>query len=127
MTEELKKQIMELKNKGYGYRKIAVELGLSENSVHSFIQRLNTNEFCKECGAKIKSTPGKRKKLYCDTKCRMAWWSKHKMDINRKSRVESTCACCGCTFMAYEHEHKKYCSHYCYVKTRYGGGSDESR
>lgn len=51
MTDADKTQIIKLKAKGYGYRKIAAELELSENTIKSFLKR-NTDA-CIVCGTAV--------------------------------------------------------------------------
>ena len=57
MTLEEKSKIYQLKKEGYGYKKIASELGISVSSVQSFLKRnpvdIDLLGTCKRCGMTI--------------------------------------------------------------------------
>jgi orotate phosphoribosyltransferase-like protein len=74
----INKQILELRNKGYGYKKIASELQLTRDQVRYICKRSEgetSEDVCKNCGIKIKSSVGKKRKIYCSDKCRYQWWN----------------------------------------------------
>lgn len=123
-------EIDELRRKGYGYKKIASELGLSPNTVKSYLRRYSEAENplvrCLCCGAVVNQTPHRKAKKFCSDKCRMAWWNAHPERISRKAFYSHTCQQCGATFESYGNDHRKYCSRACYTKARQnGGGGDE--
>ncbi len=142
-----KEQIKTLRADGYGYKKIAEILDISENTVKSFCRRnglaagkgsaniavglsdipLDESERrCRECGKKIFNTSGHRQRKFCSPECRTAFWKKNQRLINRRSGVEMNCPVCGKAFTDYPRNKRKYCSHACYIAGRYkgGGGND---
>lgn len=136
MTDNQKKQIKALRQSGLGYKKVAQEVGVSVDSVKSYCRNngltgvaatQTTNKaICRECGEQLVQ-PMKQKPLkFCSSKCRENWWRKHKDKAVRKSAVSVTCAGCGKSFTAYEHEKRKYCSHECYVAARFKGGERDA-
>ena len=112
---------------GGGYKKIARELGLSENTVKSYIRRstepvMPDDTVCPECGKKIINTPGHRQRKFCSANCRCEYWKKHPEKINRRSGKQIRCRNCGEVFTDYERRGRKYCCHACYIADRYKGG-----
>ncbi len=81
MTDTEKNKILELRSLGYGYQKIAKEIGISVNSIRNYCSKQNSIITCKECGKKIKQHPGKKKKKFCSDKCRYIWWNKHRDEL----------------------------------------------
>ena len=65
MKLEEKSKIYQLKKEGYGYKKIASELGISVSSVQSFLKRnpvdIDLLGTCKRCGMTIQSIKGKKR------------------------------------------------------------------
>lgn len=139
MTDTQKDRIRQMKAGGFGYIKIARELGLSENTVKSFCRREGLNAVadmeeppvdgvkgtCLCCGAKVVQNPGRKMKKFCSDKCRNNWWNSHLDQVERKANYEFVCAYCKKPFTAYGNAGRKYCSHACYVADRFGGGVDE--
>lgn len=140
MTEEQKARIQKLRVDGYGYTKIARMLGLSENTVKSFCRRKGLNgvasekvtvpadhekHFCLCCGTEVAQNPGRKEKKFCSDRCRNQWWNSHLEQVNRKAVYEYICPCCKKPFTAYGNKNRKYCSHECYIKDRFGGDSHE--
>ena len=134
MTNEQKNEIIKYRRAGYGYKKISRLLSLCESTVKSFCRRnrfggnatANTAvQVCRNCGAAICQTPGKRKKLFCSDSCRNRWWRNHPDLVNRKAVYEFVCPACGKTFTAYGNANRKYCCHECYIKDRFGGHRHE--
>ena len=64
MTENEKNKIIELRKQGYGYQKIANEVGMSVNSIRNFCSKVSLTNACKNCGKKISSILGKKKKEF---------------------------------------------------------------
>ncbi len=141
MTDRQKERIRQMRADGYGYMKIAQELGISENTVKSFCRRKGLNGaaaadtaapsvdgdkgICPCCGAEVRQNPGRKEKKFCSDKCRNKWWNSHLDQVERKAHYEFVCACCKKPFTAYGNAGRKYCSHACYVADRFGGGADE--
>lgn len=140
MTEEQKIQIKRKRAAGNGYGTIARELNLSINTVKSFCRRNqvdreisekaqpeSSNEItrCETCGQEIRQQPKRKKKRFCCDQCRNAWWNHHLDRVARKAVREVACAGCGKTFSVYGRAERKYCSHACYIRRRFGGDGSE--
>ena len=142
MTEEQKKQIVDLRGDGYGYVRIAQALGISENTVKSFCRRKRLTgkataarirpssvkdgkHFCLCCGKEVAQNAGRKEKKFCSDRCRNKWWNSHLDQVNRKANYEFVCPQCKKHFTAYGNAGRKYCSHECYIANRFGGGADE--
>ena len=143
MTEEQKEQIIKLRNKGYGYMRIAEALGISVNTIKSFCRRNNlTSKYigkeqeeqkinedgeylCLNCGVIVRQNPGRKTKKFCSDSCRMEWWNNNLDKVNRKAVYEFVCPHCKGNFSVYGNSKRKYCSHECYVFDRFGGDHDE--
>ncbi len=138
MTDRQKDRIREMKASGLGYIKIARELGLSENTVKSFCRRNGLYRAAEEntavppaegdkgvcpcCGAEVRQNPGRKAKKFCSDKCRNKWWNGHLDQVERRAHYEFMCTYCKKPFTAYGNAGRKYCSHECYIKDRFGGG-----
>jgi len=80
-------KVIELREKGYGYKRIANELNLTRDQVRYICLKTKQDSLdgiCKNCDRKIKSVRGKKKKVYCSDKCRYKWWNKQKK-LKRKN------------------------------------------
>lgn len=137
MTNEQKNQISRLRHAGHGYKAIANALGISRDAVKSYCRRADLlccvetaaatplPTFCKQCGKEILQVAGRKEKKFCSDECRMAWWTSNARQKG-KAMVQQVCCGCGKVFYAYPSETRKYCSHKCYIETRFkGGGSRE--
>lgn len=122
MTLEEKQKIYLLKKEGYGYKKIASELGISVSSVQSFLKRnpvdIDLLGTCKRCGMTILSIKGKKRKQFCCDRCRWDWWNSHIKEVNKKAFYTLTCKHCGKEFTAYGNQKRVYCCHDCYIKDK---------
>ena len=122
MTLEEKSKIYQLKKEGYGYKKIASELGISVSSVQSFLKRnpvdIDLLGTCKRCGMTIQSIKGKKRKQFCCDRCRWDWWNSHIKEVNKKAFYTLTCKHCGKEFTAYGNQKRVYCCHNCYIKDK---------
>ena len=139
MNADDKNRIVVLRKSGVGYKKIAQELGINENSVKSFCRRNGLagsiekpqetvfpgviQKACKNCGTLFLQYPGHREKVFCCDACRNKWWNLHIGQANRKTMYEYTCPTCGKKFSAYGNRQRKYCSHACYIIARFGNSS----
>ena len=134
MTTEQKNRVTALRKAGIGYTKIAREVGISENTVKSYCRRNglasapaqpSENEprekNCQMCGKPFMQYPGCREKKFCSAECRNKFWNIHIGDEKRKKMETYTCPNCGKTFYAYPGKLRKYCSHGCYIESRFGG------
>ena len=133
MTEQQREDIRKLREKGFGYKLIAKELGISANSVKSFCRRnelfepngQTTSAHCEQCGKELVHTPKKKKKRFCSDICRQAWWNGHLSLVNKKAVYAYICPACKKEFSVYGNANRKYCSHQCYVAGRFGGVGNE--
>lgn len=129
MDNTQKQKAAELRRRGLGFAEIARRLHLSRDTVKSFCYRNkiavesseNTNR-CRECGKPLVQVNGRKKRVFCCSECRIRWWHKHPELINQKAVYTFVCAGCGKRFKAYGNNHRKYCSHSCYINSRFKGG-----
>ncbi len=131
MTASQKECIKRMRKDGESYSVIADALGLSRNTVKSFCLRNIRTEpqkenvapiskgVCDQCGKGFTLYPGHRQRRFCSDRCRMAWWNAHRDLLKSTVKVEHICACCDKHFMGYAGQHRKYCSHACYILHRY--------
>lgn len=76
MTEQQREDIRKLREKGFGYKLIAKELGISANSVKSFCRRnelfepngQTTSAHCEQCGKELVHTFSGNRYLIIRTK-----------------------------------------------------------
>ena len=133
MTEEQKKQIIRLRKKGCGYTAVANKVGISKDTVKSFCRRNGlAGEMavsaetqvpgCRECGKPLQQRLGMKPRVFCCDECRIKWWHEHPDKIKQRAVYSFTCAGCGKPFTAYGNSKRKYCSHECYVRSRFKGG-----
>lgn len=135
MTDAQKIQIGKLRGAGLGYKKIAEQMGLSENTVKTYCRRhglggnmthlqnvtQNEEHHCLCCGKPVQQTPGRKEKKFCSDSCRNKWWNSHLDKVERKANYEFICPHCKKPFTAYGNKNRKYCSHECYIADRFGG------
>lgn len=126
MTEFEKRKVTQLCAKGWGYRRISKELGISQNTVKSFCRRHPTNRdealgldgLCRNCLKPLKQTPHKKKKVFCSDLCRMKWWNAHTERVARKAYYTVVCQECGKKFESYGNAKRRFCSRACYANSR---------
>ncbi|NMB41799.1 MAG: hypothetical protein GX996_07675 [Firmicutes bacterium] len=147
-----KKQVLELRQRGYGYKSIAYVVGVSRDTVRNFcrkhglqgylyfgvsrphqkIPELGLEEYpkeCKYCGKEINTEHRRgRKSKFCSDKCRRRWWSENS---DKKERRETAwysfiCLYCGKDFKAYGNKNRKYCSQQCARDHRFGSYKEKT-
>ncbi|WP_353065931.1 helix-turn-helix transcriptional regulator [Arcanobacterium hippocoleae] len=127
MDTYMKERVCELRRRGCSYGQIALDLGISRNTVKSICVRhkelidvhVAGQRCCEQCGKPLdQRRAGQR---FCSTACRMAWWKTHPERLNRKALYTVVCARCGQEFVSYGNAHRKYCCHRCYVLDRFKG------
>ena len=128
MNNDLNIKINDLRQIGYGYKKIAKELSMTISAVRYVCSKLSDEDLldgsCENCGLKIKSIKGKKKKRFCSDKCRWMWWNKHHNEVNKKAYYTQQCKYCGKEFSSYGNSKRIYCSHDCYIKFKLNKGAD---
>lgn len=124
-------EIRELRLKNMSYREIADALNISINTVKSYCRRNNLGgvrskgeRLCPNCGNKVQSLEGKKEKRFCSDICRQERWNKNLDKVDRKAYYSFECAYCHEPFNAYGNKNRKYCSHECYIKDRFGDGNE---
>ena len=140
MDKKIQDKIAQLRLKGLGYKAIAAKLGLSRDTVRHYCRKnnlagyadavkLNHGEMldngiiCPNCSAVLKQPEHGKKKRFCSDKCRLEWWNKnYELHNFGSEKVYSfICRGCGKKFTSYSNKSRKYCSHECYIKHRFGG------
>lgn len=101
---------------------IAIALGLSVNTVRSYIRRHPPKDAvqvgCRQCGKPVLQAKGRKAKYFCSDRCRNAWWNVHPEKVQRKAYYRLTCQFCGKEFVSYGNKNRKYCSRLCYADAR---------
>lgn len=140
MTKAQRANVLMLRHKGFSYREISRETGVPVNTVKSLCHRSGvktpnayeetgneenkeTKPFCQHCGVRVEQSPYTRKKRFCSDTCRHRWWNANRNRVNGKTEIRLACSHCGLLFSSYAYQQRKYCSHSCYLKGRYGGGA----
>ena len=123
MNFEIERKIIDYRKAGLGYKKIASILNISKNSVASFCKRNDVEfdcpsevSYCKECGLPFNIDKKHPNKRFCSLSCKNRWWNKNR---NTNNFNAFTCPVCGASFYAPINAKRKYCSHSCYIKSRY--------
>ena len=132
MDQDRIDRIIDLREKGMGYRAIALETGLTRDLVRYYcksrgfggkIKETLTDKgvLCPQCGKAIEQPPRGRRRKFCSESCRRAFWHAHPEEGNRSesSIYRLTCECCGKEFLSYGNRNRKYCSRDCYVQKRF--------
>lgn len=140
MTPAEKEEIDKLRLQGLGYKSIAKELLLTVDTVKGYCKRHHLNSpaaalqanvkeiiLCMQCENKIRQKERGRTKKFCSDACRHSWWNDNqdKRSKNNIAIYQYTCAHCGRQFSSYGNKHRKYCSHNCYIKSRFWSEEDE--
>ena len=130
MTQEQKILILHYREQHMTYRQIGEKLGLSPDTVKTFCRRNTPQEDrtetsassqCRNCGAPVHLLPGRRERLFCSPACRTAYWRKHNL-LGKDPRY---CAGCG-ALLTGGSASRKYCSHACYIRHRFGSSAAPS-
>ena len=127
---EQKTLILYYREQHMTYRQIGEKLGLSPDTVKTFCRRNTPREDrteasassqCRNCGAPVHPLPGRRERLFCSPACRTAYWRKHNL-LGKDPRY---CAGCG-ALLTGGSVSRKYCSHACYIRHRFGSSAAPS-
>lgn len=130
MTQEQKILILHYREQHMTYRQIGEKLGLSPDTVKTFCRRNTPREDrteasassqCRNCGAPVHPLPGRRERLFCSPACRTVYWRKHNL-LGKDPRY---CAGCG-ALLTGGSASRKYCSHACYIRHRFGSSAAPS-
>ena len=110
MTAKQINEIESLRAQGFGYKKIASEMGIPQSKGG-----------CVYCGKPVVQAKGRKEKKFCSDQCRAHWWNRHKTTVPGKNRISGICPTCGNEFFTYIASTRKYCSHECYIAGRFYG------
>ncbi|MBI9095670.1 MAG: sigma-70 region 4 domain-containing protein [Sphaerochaeta sp.] len=140
MTENQKTQILEMRRLGCTYRHIATSLSLPEGTVKSYCIRAARKgpvtpppetdpSVCKQCGGELIQVAKRKRRIFCSKACRQKWWNSHLFLVSQGSEAlyHFTCPTCNKAFTAYGNEGRKFCSHQCYIRSRYGKDAPDGR
>ena len=135
MTDLQKVTITQMRSNGMSFGQISAATSIPASTIRTFCRRqdikvetaANAGGFiaCKCCGRLVEQDLKRKQKKFCSDKCRMTWWNNNLDKVNRKAVYEFACAYCKKPFTAYGNKGRKYCSHECYIRDRFGGGADE--
>lgn len=128
MTAQQKQAIAYYREKGMSYSTIGQRMSLPTNTIKSYCSRhglsssdlLSLSDTCAECKKALVHIPGHKKKRFCSETCRRTWWGNNRLLMDQKAFTDHICAGCGKSFKSYGNEKRKYCSHSCYIITRFG-------
>ena len=122
MTKQEIETLNLMRSHGKSAADIAIALGLSVNTVRSYIRRhppKDTVEVgCRQCGKPVMQHKGRKAKYFCSDRCRNAWWNAHPEKVQRKAYYRLACRFCGKEFVSYGNKNRKYCSRLCYADAR---------
>ena len=111
-----------MRSRGKPSAEIARTLGISVNTVRSYIRRHPPENVvqsaCRNCGKPVVQTAGKKAKLFCSDRCRNTWWNSHPEKIQRKAYYSFICEYCGKEFESYGNKNRKYCCRKCFTDSR---------
>ena len=121
MKKQEIKAINEMRLQGKSPTEIAWALGISVNTIRTHIRRhpeIDGGKPCKNCGKPILQPLGRKEKLFCSDKCRMAWWNGHREQVRKKAYYTIVCFQCGKEFESYGKKDRKFCCRDCYLQSR---------
>jgi len=135
MSPNQKEDIHKLRLQGLGYKAIAGELLLTVDTVKGYCKRHHLNGqvevatssgLCLQCKKPIRQKKRGRTKKFCCDGCRYTWWNENQDKHSKKDAAiyHYTCQRCNKQFSSYGNKLRKYCSHDCYIKLRFGGEDD---
>ena len=132
------RRVRQLRLQGYGYKRIATEVGVSRDSVRNYCKKNNLfgppevilmnqevrnsrSDLCKYCGKTLTLEKYVNKRKFCSTLCRRKWWKEHPEEgkQNEDAKYRLICQYCKNEFISYGNKNRKYCSHDCYIKDRF--------
>lgn len=131
MNLEQKKRVSQMRHQGMSYIQIAVDLGVSENTIKSYCRRNNLGTVkgrkieiptnCKQCAKPLLQGRKGHHSKFCSEECRRKWWKDNTHQMIRKAWYTINCTGCGKVFESYGNKSRKYCSHSCYIYNGFNG------
>lgn len=142
MLDEMKSQVILLRQHGMKPRQIAQYTGAPVSSAWSIcrneklksfpadeglLEKIEKHKACAYCGETLMQPMTGRRKRFCSDQCRRAYWKAHRdeMKKNPKSVYTKMCPFCGKTFEVYGNRKRKYCCHEHYVWDHFGSPYDK--
>ena len=130
MTDIQKQSIIEMRKQGAKLAEIATKVGMRESTVKSYCWRHNIKpgqplspkpdkSHCQNCGRCIIQEPKMKPKKFCCDKCRSIWWNNNRCYFNSRIRI-ANCAYCNKRFEKVGNTPQRFCSHACYINSRFG-------
>ena len=124
MTSVEKEKVHYWRGEGLGYKAIAAKVGVSESAVKSYCQRngiaKGAKSTCRHCGKHIEQQPKRKPRKFCSDACCQAWWNSQAARIEKKTNHKLACNHCGRAFVG--QPGRKFCSHPCFIATRFQKG-----
>lgn len=134
MNSIQKQDAQVMRSQGASTTDIAKALGLSVNTVKSYLRRCRLSstseetgskeykDRCKQCGKLMERNHRGHPRKFCSDDCCTQYWNERMLADSRKSLAAKPCACCGRLFLSYPTQGRRYCSHRCYIAARYHKG-----
>lgn len=133
MTDEQREKVRILRYQGYGYKKIANQVGLSRDSVRGYCirsgldgygievakeyKKVMEEEFvyilCLNCGVELEQKKMGARRKYCSINCKREWDNAHRKEY------EFICEYCGVEYKALGTKKRKYCDGECHTRDRF--------
>lgn len=123
---------------GLGYKAIAKAINSTRDRVRRYCFNHNLDGFgdvvaanvdlmkdrnliCACCNKPIKQKDRGRNRRFCSNECRRKWWNDNPQARKKKETAiyKYTCPHCGKEFSCYGNKKRKYCSHNCYIKSKF--------
>jgi len=136
--------INKMRNEGYGYKAIAKAITSTRDRVRSYCVNHGLNGLgevvsdnvdimrtqnigCVCCSKTINQKKQGRFRKFCSEECRRKWWKDNKESRKQKDTAtyKYTCPHCGEGFSSYGNKYRKFCSHDCYIKSRFWKGEED--
>ena len=116
LSDVQKEEILRLSREGKGYKSISKIMGISVNTVASFVKEQNSFSHCDMCGKRFPKASGNRIKRFCCRACRARYWSIHYKIKHRPSTKKCVCEECGAEFLNFKSVKRRFCSRFCFQK-----------
>ncbi len=116
------KIIHEMLQQGKTSTEISLTMGIPSSTIRTHVRNhpeIYGSKSCRNCGQIMVQPIGRKVKYFCSDRCRMAWWSNHREQVQKKTYYTLVCAHCGKEFESYGNQNRKYCSRDCYLIARF--------
>lgn len=119
MTKEMKAVIDGLRRKGVSRAEIVRRTGLNKSTVYAWCRThpVNKGDVCLNCGKPLTQIPGRKRRVYCSTECKDAWWKEHPTLRTKQVKYDHVCLYCGKPFTNGRKE-ASYCNRTCFALAR---------